>query len=1067
MHKLRSLAEMARLAERRENFRGLGRGRGLDEAELTGLVRARAVPSPGGSGRPVRKYSPEFLRAVHAQLSRSGPLELPYGVLAEDAPLRQKEPSQNKASAPSSRDSREHTASATRTVPARTRPQRSADSPSRASVSPQEPSSASWRRSSSRSHEHENRSAPSSRAPAWMSPPDSSATDFASAAKQLPVLGGFPPAADEPDRTNSSDHEADDTQGGAPEDAHSHLSTAVVQPDTSKTADDAASPALELVHTGQQRQSAYDEKPSEQQQQQQQERHLEGEEEEQHERQQEQTKQQQQKNNSTEPSQASHIAQKNAGRAELLGQLGIMPPPEATSDAQVSGHASYALDDGFESGLWEYVDPVGCVHGPFPSAQIIDWFNDGYFPRDLRIRRHNPSTPAGAKDGESFQQLYLLLPTLRSQAHDELRLQQQRQHQRTACRGNVAPAPAAENPTNAARVERYHAYTLEPSQPGINRDSCTSQHAAPNSAARTDRRESGPSHFQSQGINQLFDPLSGPQLFNTVGKAQQQSQHGLFQSSGVSRAEQSQASVSQFTGALQQQQHPQQHQQRLPPFDALASPNTGGVIPNEQPAMASSEAYASAHAKPPQPAMHPQQAPHPNAPAEQMDPRYGNTFPGHSIQSQRNDSQQDRRERVPQQDMQPAFSQAQPATTTKYGGFGSQAAPVQHQSSSSSQQPSHPNPPAPKLNPYQRPDPAALQRLMNDPFMHQLPGQNERRSDDEMTPYDRVMMHLRGSRSQAEQADAKHPIQWQAQNAIPHQAQQQHHPPQSATPSYAQTDNATQQPMMPGSLQQAFAAQSSQQQPTPLPQTGEAGQPSPQSVPSSWHPRLMTTQQPSPVQQQQLQHRSTSAAYAKSLRDIQQEEEEAQRAQQNRSTEKGMHTPAKSPGSWAAAAGRMQGQTNVAQQQQQYQEHQTFGQAHPQQRAQGTQHSSYETPPVPGHQQYQQQYQQTGAAHKTQEAQEQEHRRSDARGVADGQHPDESPFESFCRERLLRLNVSDDAVDGVMRDLLQLGSATEVQEYVGLNIGASPEAKGFVNDFLKWLRSEASGSSSRRRRKKK
>ncbi len=38
--------------------------------------------------------------------------------------------------------------------------------------------------------------------------------------------------------------------------------------------------------------------------------------------------------------------------------------------------------------LWIYLDPQGNTQGPFSSADMLDWFNAGYFPQDLMLRRN-------------------------------------------------------------------------------------------------------------------------------------------------------------------------------------------------------------------------------------------------------------------------------------------------------------------------------------------------------------------------------------------------------------------------------------------------------------------------------------------------------------------------------------------------------------------------------------------------------------------------------------------------------------------------------------------------------
>ncbi len=36
---------------------------------------------------------------------------------------------------------------------------------------------------------------------------------------------------------------------------------------------------------------------------------------------------------------------------------------------------------------WIYLDPQGNTQGPFSSSDMLEWFNAGYFPQDLMLRR--------------------------------------------------------------------------------------------------------------------------------------------------------------------------------------------------------------------------------------------------------------------------------------------------------------------------------------------------------------------------------------------------------------------------------------------------------------------------------------------------------------------------------------------------------------------------------------------------------------------------------------------------------------------------------------------------------
>jgi len=37
--------------------------------------------------------------------------------------------------------------------------------------------------------------------------------------------------------------------------------------------------------------------------------------------------------------------------------------------------------------MWHYKDPQGEVQGPFPAAEMTDWFEAGYFSGNLLVRR--------------------------------------------------------------------------------------------------------------------------------------------------------------------------------------------------------------------------------------------------------------------------------------------------------------------------------------------------------------------------------------------------------------------------------------------------------------------------------------------------------------------------------------------------------------------------------------------------------------------------------------------------------------------------------------------------------
>merc|ERR1719322_1047172 len=40
-----------------------------------------------------------------------------------------------------------------------------------------------------------------------------------------------------------------------------------------------------------------------------------------------------------------------------------------------------------EETVWFYLDPQGNRQGPFSNSDMLDWFNAGYFPTELMLRR--------------------------------------------------------------------------------------------------------------------------------------------------------------------------------------------------------------------------------------------------------------------------------------------------------------------------------------------------------------------------------------------------------------------------------------------------------------------------------------------------------------------------------------------------------------------------------------------------------------------------------------------------------------------------------------------------------
>lgn len=57
-----------------------------------------------------------------------------------------------------------------------------------------------------------------------------------------------------------------------------------------------------------------------------------------------------------------------------------MPSPFATALDEPAAHHEHVQD------AWVYRDPNWQIQGPFPKADILDWFEGGFFPADLPIR---------------------------------------------------------------------------------------------------------------------------------------------------------------------------------------------------------------------------------------------------------------------------------------------------------------------------------------------------------------------------------------------------------------------------------------------------------------------------------------------------------------------------------------------------------------------------------------------------------------------------------------------------------------------------------------------------------
>ena len=71
-------------------------------------------------------------------------------------------------------------------------------------------------------------------------------------------------------------------------------------------------------------------------------------------------------------------------RAEDSSSAQHQPAAEVATDDKVSGSR---LADEQQPVHWIYLDPQGNTQGPFNATDMLDWFNAGYFPQDLMLRR--------------------------------------------------------------------------------------------------------------------------------------------------------------------------------------------------------------------------------------------------------------------------------------------------------------------------------------------------------------------------------------------------------------------------------------------------------------------------------------------------------------------------------------------------------------------------------------------------------------------------------------------------------------------------------------------------------
>lgn len=115
--------------------------------------------------------------------------------------------------------------------------------------------------------------------------------------------------------------------------------------------------------------------------------------------------------NATEPTAAASV--KSLSAAVAAASMNTVPDHGSSSTPVSAGavqvgqtqavtHAAAAAAVQL-SDSWQYKDPQGLVQGPFSKADIIDWYESGYFPPDLPIRH------ADADNDSAWTPLHLIL----------------------------------------------------------------------------------------------------------------------------------------------------------------------------------------------------------------------------------------------------------------------------------------------------------------------------------------------------------------------------------------------------------------------------------------------------------------------------------------------------------------------------------------------------------------------------------------------------------------------------------------------------------------------------------
>jgi PERQ amino acid-rich with GYF domain-containing protein len=80
----------------------------------------------------------------------------------------------------------------------------------------------------------------------------------------------------------------------------------------------------------------------------------------------------------------------NASHAEDKDDAGQRHKQDSQSQqqqAEVEDNIGRQADDEQHLVHWIYLDPQGNTQGPFNATDMLDWFNAGYFPQDLMLRR--------------------------------------------------------------------------------------------------------------------------------------------------------------------------------------------------------------------------------------------------------------------------------------------------------------------------------------------------------------------------------------------------------------------------------------------------------------------------------------------------------------------------------------------------------------------------------------------------------------------------------------------------------------------------------------------------------